>query len=407
MDAVRRLMRIGSRCGTAAVFVWVVSGIVSGADIGPEPVRLWPDGAPGAVGSDEVDQPTIRIYRPSKDATGTAVVICPGGGYAVLATDHEGHQVAKWFSSVGVTGVVLKYRHSPRYRHPTPLSDVQRAIRHVRSHAAALGVSPRRIGVMGFSAGGHLASTVSTHFDGGQSDAGDPVDRVSCRPDFSILAYPVISLTADFAHKGSGRNLLGENPDPELLQNLSNETQVTEQTPPAFLFHTGEDAGVPVQNAIVYYQACLKRRVPAELHVYQFGPHGLGLAPGDPVVGMWKEQLYGWMQTNGFLADVVRAAVKGKVTVDGQPLRWGTITFAPQGDAHAPVASAMVSNGNFSLPAARGVVVGRNAVVIRSLGAVDQRPTIDDVRVISAPGGGLMWDAKPGENDFNVELSGK
>jgi len=407
MFTPRCLSRAGWVAGLVVATAWLSCALARGADIGPEPILLWTDGAPGAVGTEVADQPTIRIHRPAKDNTGAAVVVCPGGGYAVLATDHEGHQVAKWFNSVGVTGVVLKYRHGPKYRHPAPLTDVQRAIRYVRSHAAELGVSPKRVGVMGFSAGGHLASTVSTHFDGGKSDAGDPIDRVSCRPDFSILAYPVISLTAEFAHKGSGRNLIGENPDPELMRNLSNETQVTERTPPAFLFHTGEDTGVPVQNAIVYYQACLKHKVPAELHVYQFGPHGLGLAPGDTVVGTWKAQLHGWMQTNGFLADVRRAAVAGTVTVDGQPLRWGTITFTPLGNARAPVASAMISNGSFSLPAHRGAVVGTNDVVVRTLGAVEQRPTIDDARVISPLNGGLTFAAKDDENVLQLKLKAK
>lgn len=402
-------MRRRVRCevGSLVALACLLCGRAQGADVGPEPTRLWPDGAPGAVGKEDVDQPTIRVYRPANDSTGTAVVICPGGGYAVLATDHEGHQVAKWFNSIGVTGIVLKYRLGQRYRHPAPLQDVQRAIRYVRANAAELGVSPKRIGVMGFSAGGHLASTVSTHFDFGKADSNDPLERPSCRPDFSILAYPVVSLTADFSHKWSGRNLLGENPDPKLMLNLSNETQVTEQTPPAFLFHTGEDTGVPVQNVLVYYQACLKHKVPAELHVYQFGPHGLGLAPGDPIVGTWKERLHGWMHTNGFLADVQRTVVKGKVTFDGQPLRWGTITFAPKNNPHAPIASAMIANGNYSLPANRGVVVGPNSVVVRTLGAVEPRPTIDDVQVLGGAKGELAFDAKPGDNEFHLDLKSR
>jgi hypothetical protein len=169
------------------------------------------------------------------------VVVCPGGGYAKLAMDHEGRQVAEWLNSLGVAAFVLKYRLGPRYRHPAPLEDAKRALRLVRSRASEFRIAPDRIGVWGFSAGGHLASTLATHFDAGNPAAADPIERVSCRPDFAILAYPVISFASEYAHKGSRRNLLGDNPDPALVENLSNEKQVTAQTPPTFLFHTNED----------------------------------------------------------------------------------------------------------------------------------------------------------------------
>ncbi|MBI1900734.1 MAG: alpha/beta hydrolase [Planctomycetia bacterium] len=345
---------------------------------GPDPLPLWPEGAPGAVGDEERDKPGVRVYLPEKEkATGCGIVVLPGGGYAVLAMDHEGHQVAKWLNSVGVAAFVVNYRLGPRYRHPAPLEDAQRAVRFVRSKAEEFGVSPKRIGIMGFSAGGHLASTVATHFDGGKSDAKDPIDRASCRPDFAVLCYPVVSLTEPFSHKGSLKNLVGDNPDPKLLELLSNEKHVTGETPPTFLFHTSEDKGVPVENSLTFYAALRKAGVPAELHVYAHGPHGVGLAPGDPALSTWKERLYDWLKGSGFLADVKRAAVKGKVVVDGVPLRWGAIGFVPE-KASEPVAWAMISQGNYSISASRGPVLGKNGVVIQNLGSVEPRPTIED-----------------------------
>ncbi len=344
----------------------------------PEPILLWPDGAPGALGTDDVDQPTIRIYRPEQP-NGAAVVICPGGGYGALATDHEGHQVARWFQTIGVTSAVLKYRLGPRYHHPAPLQDVQRALRYLRQHAAELGIQPDRIGVMGFSAGGHLASTASTHFDAGDASAADEIDRISCRPDFSILGYPVISFIEDFGHKGSSRNLLGDNPDPNLLQFLSNELQVTDQTPPSFLFHTTEDTAVPPQNSLAYYKALIEHGIPAELHIYQNGPHGAGLGVGDPVLSTWKERLADWLKTNGLFTHVERAGVKGSVSLNGEPLSWGAITLISTTDENAPVTCARIRHGKYSLPAASGAVVGENRVVIHTQGTVAPDPTIDDV----------------------------
>jgi acetyl esterase/lipase len=346
---------------------------------GPEPVLLWPQGAPGAVGGEPADKPDLRIYRPEpSQANGAAVVICPGGGYGVLAYDHEGHQVAKFLNSLGVTAAVVKYRLAPRYRHPAPLQDAQRAIRHLRAGAAELGLDPNRIGVLGFSAGGHLASTAATHFDAGRADSEDPVERHSCRPDFAVLCYPVISMTEPFGHSGSKRNLLGDQPDPKLAEFLSNEKQVTAETPPTFLFHTGDDTGVPVENSLAFYAALRKAKVPAELHVYQVGPHGVGLANADPAVFGWKDRLADWLRTNNFLAGVPRAAVKGLVTVEGRPLRWGMIAFEPA-TPRQPRAWAMVANGQFSLPAARGPVVGKNRVLVYDMGSVEPRPTRESV----------------------------
>ncbi|MFG0297581.1 MAG: alpha/beta hydrolase [Maioricimonas sp. JB045] len=353
--------------------------------VGPEPQLLWPDGAPGAVGDEDVDRPLIRVYRPEGPANGAAVVIFPGGGYGALATDHEGHQFAKWFNRFGVTAAVVRYRLGRRYQHPAPLQDAQRAVRYMRHHANEFGIDPHRIGVMGFSAGGHLASTVSTHYDDGDESSDDPLERLSCRPDFTILGYPVISLMSDFGHKGSARNLLGDDPDPELLKSLSNETQVTEDTPPAFLFHTTEDRGVPVQNSLVYYRALVEHGVPAELHAYQNGPHGVGLGIGDPVLYSWKDRLQDWMQTSGFLTDVERAAVSGKITENGKPVSRGTITLIPLDDPeNRPIAWGRIGRGNYTIPADRGPTIGMHKIVIRDLGTVVPEPTIEDIRELTA-----------------------
>ncbi len=263
---------------------------------------LWPDGAPGALGSEPVDKPKITVYRaPASKANGAAVVVCPGGGYVVVASDHEGKQVAEWLNSLGVTAFVLQYRVGPRYHHPAPLQDAQRAIRLVRTRAAEWGVDPARVGILGFSAGGHLASTAGTHFDQGRPDATDPVERPGSRPDFLILGYPVISLVHPSVHKGSRDNLLGNDPDPNLLASLSNETQVTALTPPTFLFHTDEDTGVPAEHSLLFYEALRRAQVPAELHVFVKGPHGVGLAPKDPALAAWPGLCGAWMQTMGFL----------------------------------------------------------------------------------------------------------
>lgn len=369
----------------------VLSGLIvalGGGDLRaeiPAPILLWPAGAPDAVGQEDVDQPTIGIYRPTSP-NGAAIVVCPGGGYGTLATDHEGHQIAQWLTSIGVTGIVLKYRLGPRYHHPAPLQDVSRAIRTVRAMAADLQVSPHRVGVMGFSAGGHLASTVSTHYDAGDPSSQDPVERQSSRPDFTILGYPVISLRDAHGHRGSARNLLGENPDPELITLLCNDEQVTADTPPAFLFHTNEDSGVLPDNSLAYFAALRKHGVAGELHIYQHGPHGVGLGVADPVTYTWKERLADWLQTNGLLADVKRVEVSGTVTYGGEPMSWGAITFVPLDGKQLPIAGDRIRQGQFKIPAHRGVVVGRQQVIIRTLGTVDPRPTLDAVVTLTGPG---------------------
>jgi acetyl esterase/lipase len=260
-------------------------------------IPLWPAGAPGALGTDDSDIPALTVYLPRTVAANTpAVIVCPGGGYRALASNHEGRQVASYLNSLGVAAFVLRYRLGPRYHHPIELGDAQRAIRLVRSHQADWRIDPSRVGIMGFSAGGHLAMTASTRFDAGNAGAPDVVDRPSSRPDFAVLGYPVISMTEEWTHKGSRTSLLGDNFDPELAKSLSGERAVTRDTPPTFLFQTNEDASVPAENAVSYYLALRKAGIPAELHVFEKGPHGVGLANDDPALSEWSKLLANWLR---------------------------------------------------------------------------------------------------------------
>jgi acetyl esterase/lipase len=291
-------------------------GAISGNAQGSEPpaagetITLWPHGAPGAKGSDpDKDVPTLTVWRPRPEvATGSAVVVCPGGGYAMLAMDHEGKQVAQWLNSLGITAFVLKYRLGPRYHHPAMLQDAGRAIRTVRANAKSWKLDPHRIAILGFSAGGHLASTAGTHFDAGRVDADDPIERVSSRPDRMILVYPVIALATPYGHKGSLRNLLGDNPSQELVESLSNERQVTKDTPQTFIAHTNADKGVPAENALLFTLALRKAGVPVELHLFERGQHGLGLGdgwagriPAEPSFKPWPRLCETWLKNQGFL----------------------------------------------------------------------------------------------------------
>lgn len=268
----------------------------------PRKILLWETGAPGALGSDEADMPSLTYFPPWGDnPSGTAVIVAPGGSYAFLASNHEGHQVANWFNALGLASFVLTYRLGPRYHHPIELGDAQRAIRLVRSRAKEFNISSDRIGMMGFSAGGHLTSTAETRFDSGNPSAADPIDRASSRPDFAILAYAVITMTPPYAHEGSVHNLLGAAPDTKLRELLSNELHVTPQTPPTFLFATSNDDVVPVENSINFYSALHKAGVPAELHVFENAPHGVGLDLADPAVGEWPKLLEEWLRGRGLL----------------------------------------------------------------------------------------------------------
>jgi len=275
---------------------------INGLAHGVEVIALWPEGTPSAVGTGEGHAPPLSLYLPTKEeATGVAIVVCPGGGYGGLATDHEGKQIGEWLIDNGIAGFVLRYRHGPDYQHPVPLMDAQRALRMVRAGAAGWGIDPTRIGILGFSAGGHLAATASTQFDEGSSAATDPVERLSARPDFSILLYPVITLEDPYAHAGSRRNLLGDNPDADLRRAMSANLRVTNDTPPAFLVHTHTDRVVPSMNSVLYYTALIEAGVPAELHIFERGRHGLGLAKKNPGMRLWPDLCIEWLRTREIL----------------------------------------------------------------------------------------------------------
>lgn len=286
--------------GLASTAVAVSFG--QGLTATPREVLLWPDGAPGALGTGESDRPSLTIYPAARTPVPTGIVIAPGGGYGALASDHEGRQVAAYFNAMGVSAFVLRYRLGPRYHHPIEIGDATRAMRYVRAMAGELGIRPDRIGLMGFSAGGHLAATTATLATAGRPDDPDTIERVSSRPDFLILGYPVISLDPAIAHMGSRRNLLGDAPDPALVALLSAETQVTADTPPTFLFHTTADPAVAVENSVRFYLALRAAKVPAEMHIFENGPHGVGLALGDPALGAWPVLLTNWLRVRGLLA---------------------------------------------------------------------------------------------------------
>jgi acetyl esterase/lipase len=268
-----------------------------------DPMPLWPDGAPGALGTEAKDTPTLTPFFPDPaKATGAAIVICPGGGYAGLAP-HEGEGYARFLNQQGIVGLVLKYRlGSGGYHHPAMLQDAARAVRLVRARAGEWKLDPKRIGIMGSSAGGHLTSTLLTHFDSGKPEATDPIEKQSSRPDIGILCYPVITM-GEFTHRGSKENLLGKDPSPEMVHELSNELQVTSQTPPCFLWHTVEDKGVAVENSLQFAQALRKAGVPFDLHIYEKGAHGLGLGSREYDPSRWhpwtKDCIF-WLKQQGF-----------------------------------------------------------------------------------------------------------
>jgi acetyl esterase/lipase len=250
----------------------------------------------------KVQDPSIEVRLPAGgNATGQAVVICPGGGYGILAYDWEGTDIANWLNSRGIAGIVLKYRlpedASNEIPHFTPLLDAKRALRLVRSHATEWGIDPHQIGVMGFSAGGHLASTLGTQYDVGDTSATDPIDRISSRPDFMILMYPVISFDPAVGHSGSRRNLLGEQDSPELVDFYSGERNVTTDTPPTFLVHAFDDKSVPVQNSLRFYEALLAHNVPSEMHLYPDGGHGFGLAVNRGHLETWTDRCIDWLRS--------------------------------------------------------------------------------------------------------------
>jgi len=278
----------------------------------PAPLPLWPEGVPGARAdlgpersddgrSANVSEPTLTVYGPAPDrANGTAVIICPGGGYVHVSTAREGEQYAIWLSSLGITSFVLKYRMQ-EFGHPAPLQDVLRAVRLVRSQAAGLRIRPDRIGVMGSSAGGHLAASAGTLFDHPLGRTGTALDAVSARPDFLVLMYPVITMEGPATHAGSRKALLGDHPSADALRLMSVEKQVSARTPPTLLIHTQEDASVPVENSILFYQALVKARVPAEMYLFEHGAHGMAMRQGLGTASNWPRRAEEWLKDKGLL----------------------------------------------------------------------------------------------------------
>lgn len=319
-------------------------------------IPLWSTAAPGALGAAPEDTPRITIHRPTATATGVGVVVAPGGGYRVLAADHEGLQVARWLNGLGIATFVLRYRVGPRYHSDISLLDGRRAVRLVRANAKRLGVYAARVGMLGFSAGGHLTVAVGTRWDAGDAAAADPVERVSARPDFLAAVYPVTN--------GAVRGRKANEYTPA-------DTRVDATTPPTFLAHTHEDAIVPASQSTLFYDALLRAGVPAELHIFGHGEHGLGLAVDDPDFGGWPALLANWLRRRGLLTDAKRVAVSGTVTRGGQPMGLAAVTFTPV-DGTAPPARARTSrpdNGRFAIPATHGLVPGPHRVRVFHLSA--------------------------------------
>ena len=359
---------------------------------------LWPDGTPDGKGDSVSDKPAISVHLPAKDkATGAAVIVNPGGGYHVLASDHEGLQVARELNRHGIAAFVLRYRLRDTYAPKHALSDAKRAVRHVRRNAARYGIDPNRLGMLGFSAGGHLASWVGTDSDSGIPDSPDETERQSCRPDFLCLIYPAISGNLfESERKGDW---------------VSTDESVTESTPPTFLAHTHEDNLSPL-HSVRFYSQLLKCGVPAELHVFGHGPHGLGLAPGDPDMRSWPQLFVNWMRRRGLLSDAVPKAISGNVVVEGKPLFWGWVTFIPR-DKNLPTRACYVhqsDSGAFQLSESKGLAPGVYSVEVRVVAARFDQPkdgaySIEDSRLYTSGADGqplTIEVSQDGSRDFEI-----
>ncbi len=371
-----------------------------------EQVPLWPAGkTPYTLPVDaETQSPSLQLYptKGQQGHSGAAVVICPGGGYGGLAKDHEGHQPAQWFNAQGVSAFVLHYRlGSQGHHYPTQLADVQRAIRWVRAHAEDYGLDPERIAVMGFSAGGHLASMAATLFKEKAYEASDAIDELSARPDFAILCYPVISLDRSVTHGGSRKNLLGPEraEDDAWAERLSSDLNVTAETPPTFLFQTDADTAVPAENAVRFYLALRAHKVPAEMHIYEAGPHGVGLNLADPVLGTWPGHLSDWLRARFFFAPArPRVGVSGEVLLNGVPVSWGALTFSPE-DPGLPETTVRVRRGKFSAKAGEGPVAGKARVKFE--GSIWEETGDEADRVVA------LEATEPGGRPLTMELGEK
>lgn len=316
------------------------------------PIELWPEGAPGALGDGEIDRPQLTVHLPDEDrTTGAGILIAPGGGYRILASDHEGLQVAKWLNRHGLAAFVLRYRVGERYHSSVSLQDGLRAMRVIRLRAKEFGIDARRLGMLGFSAGGHLTVAVGTNWDAGEAEADDEAERESSRPDFLVPVYAV-----------TNGILRGRKADEYTPADVS----VNAQTPPTFLVHSHEDAIVPASQSTLFYDALLKAGVAAELHIYGYGEHGMGIAPGDPDFQGWPVLLMNWLRRSGFLTTAERCAVAGRLTLNGKALGMAWVTFRPLDDT-APLARARTSRGDdgaFAINAAHGPVPGRHRVTV-------------------------------------------
>ncbi len=348
------------------------------------PVLLWPGGAPAAAGDSAIDCPALTVHLPpSEQANGAGVIVNPGGGYRILASDHEGLQVARWLNRAGIAAFVLRYRVGPKYHSDISLLDGLRAVRYVRAHAAAWGVAPNRLGMLGFSAGGHLAVAVGTRYDARRRDDPDPVERESSRPDFLVPVYAVVN--------GRVRGRKADEYTPA-------DERVTRDTPPSFIVHTHEDTIVSAEQSLLFYKALLDAGVEAELHVFGHGEHGLGLGVGDPDLNEWPRLLLRWLRRRGFLTDVQRTAVTGRVTLDGRPMGMVWVTFVPD-DERAPIARVRIhrdTDGMFEIPVGSGPVPGPHRVEVHHVS--EQIPHVNtgsyslddagryDTRVVVEPG---------------------
>ena len=361
-----------SKCGTVIVFRWTLAnelwvheviGIptmpdapnLETANRDGEELLLWPTGAPGAEGKESTDLPSISVHLPEpSNAVGTAIIINPGGGYRTLASDHEGLQVARWLNRHGIAAFVLKYRVGPKYTTEVSLLDGLRALRLVRARAGEFGISPNRLGMLGFSAGGHLVTAVGTRCDAGRANSADPIERVSSRPDFLVPVYAVTS--------GAKR---GRKAD----EYFATDELVNAKTPPSFLVHSHEDSIVPSDQSILFYRALATHGVPAELHIFSYGDHGAGMGTGDPDFGQWPGQLMTWLRRSGFLTDKNRVAVQGRAILDGKALGLFWVTLIPQ-DTNAPIARVMANRsaeGRFEIDIDHGPTPGLHRAEIHHI----------------------------------------
>jgi acetyl esterase/lipase len=289
-------------CFLAAACFTLVARVPAQTD---NEIPLWPLAAPQAKSAGADDNPAILLYLPAAHHLTPGIVICPSGDYMSLSMDHDGRQVAEWLNKLGIAAFVLRYRIAPAYHYPVPLLDAQRAVRYVRSSASLYNVAANEIGIMGFSAGGHLAAMAATRFDAGKTSPGDRIDRMSSRPDFLILAYPLITCSQPFRQALACSNLLGENANPNLDAEVSAEKYVTRQTPPTFLFHSYDDPTMSVENSLAFFSALRAAGVPAELHIFEHGPHSVGATPDDPVLSTWPKLLENWFRERGLLPKAV------------------------------------------------------------------------------------------------------